>query len=310
MIRVHSNGEFEEMSGAGQTLSHSYYEIAGITVKVETDLPITDTTFHQKFELFKVDGPGEDNITIRHHFSLPDLDYQDLGVEVYRDPPWAIYKKVNSRVYLGISPNADGENIHKVVVVNDDHTEATVYSKGKEVFLQGGLHSLSLLPTDQILLARVLADRKGCYFHASGVIFEGGGVLFVGHSDAGKSTMVEMLKGKAEILCDDRVIVRRWPEGFRIHGTWSHGDVVEVSASSAPLRAILFLEHAQENLLIPLNHKGEITIKLLACLIKPLVTGDWWEKMLSLVEMLADEAPAYTIRFDKSGGVFELLRYL
>ena len=50
-----------------------------------------------------------------------------------------------------------------------------------------------------------------------------------------------MLKGQAAILCDDRNIVRRWKNGWRVHGTWSHGDVAEVSPASAPLRAIMFL---------------------------------------------------------------------
>ena len=35
-----------------------YFEIAGITVQVESDLPITDATFDKKFASFRVDGPG------------------------------------------------------------------------------------------------------------------------------------------------------------------------------------------------------------------------------------------------------------
>ena len=65
-------------------------------------------------------------------------------------------------------------------------------------------------------------------------------MLFVGHSEAGKSTIVKMLKGQAKILCDDRIIVRKWPEGFRIHGTWGHGEVPDVSPDSAPLERDLF----------------------------------------------------------------------
>ena len=47
------------------------YEIAGITVQVQSDLPITDATFHEKFASFRVDGPGDDTFVIRHHFGLP-----------------------------------------------------------------------------------------------------------------------------------------------------------------------------------------------------------------------------------------------
>ena len=82
------------------------------------------------------------------------------------------------------------------------------------------------------------------------VILNGQGLIFVGHSEAGKSTTAAMLKNvgvgaglvpalegdhkgsplQVEILCDDRNIVRRWEEGWRVHGTWSHGDVPEVSS--------------------------------------------------------------------------------
>jgi len=122
--------------------------------------------------------------------------------------------------------------------------------------------------------------------------------------------MVKMLKDKAKVLCDDRMIVRRWPEGFRIHGTWSHGDVPDVSADSAPLKAILFLEQAQENRLIHIDHRQEVIRRLLACLIKPFVTADWWDRMLTLVETMAHEVPCYSLRFDKSGDAVALLRDL
>jgi len=119
--------------------------------------------------------------------------------------------------------------------------------------------------------------------------------------------MLSMMKDKAEILCDDRMIVRRWEDGFKIHGTWSHGDVPEVSARSAPLRAIMFLEQASDNHLMLLDDNREIIRRLLACLIKPLVTADWWEKMLTLVGRITREVPCYILRFDKSGKVVDLL---
>jgi MoaA/NifB/PqqE/SkfB family radical SAM enzyme len=287
-----------------------YYQIAGVTVGVESDLPFTDATFDPKFERFRVDGPGEDTVTIRHHFSLPDLDTRDLGQEVYRQPPWAIYENGDSLIYLGISPGGGTGHIHRVMVVNREHTRARIYHSGEQVLHSEGLRSLSLLPTDQLLLARLLADRQACYLHSSGAILDGQGLLFAGHSEAGKSTIVKMLDGQAEILCDDRNIVRRWPDGFRVHGTWSHGEVPQVSASSARLGAILFLEKAPDNRLVPLDGSWQIVPRLLACLVKPFVTADWWEKMLDLMAQIAQDVPCYVLRFDKSGQAVDVLKEL
>jgi hypothetical protein len=332
------------MVGKTQARDHRYYQIAGITIRLETDLLITDTTFHHKFKHFEVHEPGTDNITIRHHFFIPDLSNWEIGEEVYYKPPWAIYSNSSCWFYLGIGGNGGGiikdlwpgiqrrlhqrlrqkskevgsissgsvieGNIHQLTVCDRDYNNIRIYNKSKRAFHRGNLHSLTFFPTDQILLARILTAREGCYIHASGVVLDGKGILFVGHSDAGKSTMVRMLQDKAKILCDDRIIVRRWPNGFRIHGTWSHGDVADVSADAAPLKAILFLKQDRENRLISLDSKRDIIGMLLACLIKPLVTADWWEEMLALVDHMAHEVPCYSFHFTKDGAAVDLLRHL
>lgn len=287
-----------------------YFKIADITIQIDSDLPITGAIFHPKFKLFEVAGPGEDTISIRHHFSLPDLKGKDLGRELYRKPPWVIYQKDNSWIYLGISSVKTDKSPRRVIVFNNDYTKTIIYNDKEEISLKYGLYSLTLFPTDQILLARVLADRQGCYLHSCGVNLEGKGLLFAGHSEAGKSTMVTMLKGKAEILCDDRMIIRKRQSGFRIYGTWSHGDVPDISSNSAPLRAIMFLEKADENRIISLEDKKERTRRLLSCLVKPFVTVEWWEKTLAIIEKISQEVPCYVLRFDKNGKVVDLLEKL
>jgi len=287
-----------------------YYRIAGITVQVDSDVPITATTFGPQFTPFLVEDPGKDTVRLRHHFSLPDLGDGALDHEVYRKAPWAIYRKGSSWIYTVIGPGSSREPPSIVAVFNADYTRARIYHDGDEAFRRGGHGALTLFATDQLLLAQILADRQGCYLHSSGIVLDGKGLLFAGHSEAGKSTMVKMLKDHAEILCDDRNIVRRWPDGFRIHGTWSHGEVPTVSANSAPLRAILFLDKAPENRLVPLESTHEILPRLLACLIKPFVTAEWWDRMLPLLERIANEVPCYSLRFDKSGQVVPLLKGL
>lgn len=302
--------ERKRFSETSETDHRRFYQVAGITIRVESDLPITNATFGPRFKPFETNTPGEDIITLRHHFVLPQIGDQSFGEEVYRKPPWAIYRKGNSWIYVGISPDPKDKDVDMVAVFHRDHSHGMIYHSDrlKELFMEGNLSALTLFPSDQILLARVLADRGGCYLHAAGAIVDGKGLLFVGHSDAGKSTMANMLKGKAEILCDDRIIVRDQPEGLRIFGTWSHGDVPEVSASSAPLKAIFFLEQSKQNRLIPIEDKKEMARKLPAYLIKPLETRDWWEKMLDLILKITGSVPGYVLEFDRSGGVIELLR--
>jgi MoaA/NifB/PqqE/SkfB family radical SAM enzyme len=287
-----------------------YYEIAGVTVQVEADLPITDHTFADKFKQFEVKGPGPDTVRICHHFSLPEIRPQDLGEEVYRRQPWNIFRKDHSWIYLTPLPHMSDLYPHKIAVFNQEHTRGRIYHDGESLFLKGKHESLTLFPTDQILLARVLADREACYLHSSGVILNGYGLIFVGHSGEGKSTITKLLEGKAAILCDDRNIIRRWPDGFKVHGTWSHGEIPLVSPDSAPLAAILFPDKSDKNRLTLLKSPREITGRLLACLIKPLTTVDWWEKTMTLVEAMVREIPCYLMEFDLSGRIVSELKAL
>ncbi|MBN2466280.1 hypothetical protein JXD38_11720, partial [candidate division WOR-3 bacterium] len=296
-----------------------YFETAGVTMQVESDLPFTGQTFHAKFRGFQTDGPGHDTVVVRHHFKLPEVKTDELGQQVYRRPPWAVFRKGRSWVYLGISPDPDDRELHRVVVFNHDYSRGEVYHPDDAVFRQGNLHSLTLLPTDQILLAQLLADRDGCLFHSAGAIVrpgsdpgaraypesDGTGLLFVGHSGAGKSTAVKLIQDRAEILCDDRNIVRREAGGFRVYGTWSQGEVPLVSASSAPLRAILFIKQSADNRLVPVTDRREALQLMLACVIRPLETTGWWHRTLAAVEALAREIPCYTMEFDKSGRIVE-----
>jgi hypothetical protein len=214
--------------------------------------------------------------------------------------------------YRGIQPDDTDSELHRFVIADDPHTQITIYSppRDAEYVRANGWYSLSLMPTDQIWLAPLLADRNAALFHAAAAILDGQGLLFVGHSGAGKSTMVKMLKDRAEILCDDRNIVRKWQGGWRVHGTWSHGEVADVSAASAPLAAILFLKQDTCNGIVPLTNRKPVWQALLATLIKPMVTAEWWRKELEVLERLVDEVSCYTIRFDKSGAIVAELEKL
>ncbi len=305
--------EIEHFTTPSNDMDTKYYKVAGITIRLDSDLPIEDKTFSSKFKLFETDGPGEDNIHLMHHFSLPKIQPERYGKQVYKKSPWIIYKDDDRWVYiLEVSPDPEDYTVRQISFVNNDHTRMEIYNGDlvKEAFATGGLGALTMAPTDQILLARLLADRSGCYLHSDGIKIDEEGYLFVGHSGAGKSTIATLLQDKGEILCDDRMIVRKWQDGYQIHGNWSHGTLPIVSASSAPLKGIFFLEQSQTNQIIPVETPMASIAKLLGCLIKPMVTKDWWEKVLNLVEDLAGSVPCYQLRFDKSGDIYHRLKEL
>ena len=317
-----------------------YYRIGGVTLQLESELAFRDDTLHPKFQHFEIAGPGPEMITVRHHFDLPDLEPLANATPVYDRPPWIIFQRESGWIYCQMSASAltglsdrmslanwlprrfktgpffndtrqqlgrGAARIESISYFDQDDFNIGIYNRRKNNFQQGNLHSLTMFPTDQILLARSLARCQGFILHAGGVVFSGTGLLFVGHSDAGKSTMVNLLKDQADILCDDRIIVRRRQDTFYIYGTWSHGDVAQVSGTSAPLGAVLFLKQAPRTRLVPMASGRQRTARILACLVKPFVTADWWQNTLILVESLVRTVPCYILEFDRSGDVVHTL---
>lgn len=294
-----------------QTRHCRHYHIAGITIRIESEIPFSDNTFQQKFRHFKADRPGEDTVVWRYAFSLPKINGHDLGEMIRKRSPWEVYRQKDSFVYLGILPERLESRLWRVAVFKDDFSESRIYNEWETDFLNGESETLSFFPSDQIPLVPLLAKRNAFYLHSCGINMSGSGLLFAGHSDAGKSTTAAMLKRKGgEILCDDRIIVRQWPDGFKIHGTWSHGDLPDVSSASVPLKALMFIEQASENRLIRIENKGEIVKKLLAFMVRSAATADWWGTMLAVAENLVREIPCYRMLFDKSGDIVELLENL
>jgi hypothetical protein len=290
-----------------------FFQIGGVSVVVESDLDLDTIAFKPELLAFALESPGDDQVRLRHYFKLPDLRHQDLGKELYHEDPWAISRKEDKWYYRTLPLGG------RVAIFNASHTRATIYNPPNTVkrLRVQGWHSLSLFSTDQVWLAHVLADRNAVLLHSAAAILNGKGLLFVGHSDAGKSTTLELLRDAArsdghpfmqvEILCDDRNIVRRWKEGWRVHGTWSHGTVSDLSPNSAPLRAIFFLEKHNYNEITPLKERKEIWKYLLGTLIRPMMTAEWWQKELSVLEQIVNEVPCYIMRFDKSGEIVDQL---
>lgn len=287
-----------------------YYKVADITIEVRSELPIVQSTFHTKFNQFEVNGRGDDTVLICHHFNKNVGVQVDIQDRIYFRPPWAIYRKGDGWVYQWIEVNPPYRNYYRTAVANTDHSYLDIYNDEsiRKKYLEGALPSLTLFPTDQILLGRLLSHRSGCIMHSLGIILNGNGYLFVGHSSAGKSTMAQMLRKDAVILCDDRNIIRNINNEVRVYGTWSHGDVPDISPLSAPLKGIFFLEQSNGNEAIKLSDNSINFKLLLACLIRPLVTYEWWDRSMDLIAYVLKAIPCWKLKFDKSGNVLNLLR--
>jgi len=110
---------------------------------------------------------------------------------------------------------------------------------------------LEHVATGAVFLSRAL-QFDGIGLHASALVYEGDAYLFSASSGTGKSTHAQLWRRlfgleRTYVLNDDKPLLRRLDGRWFAYGTpWSGKSDLNVP-TRAPVRAIFFLERAQEN---------------------------------------------------------------
>ena len=283
-----------------------YYKVAGLTIQVKSDYPVSDNTFHPKFKKFRAEKPGIDNIKIHHHFHLPELPGNIKKFERFNDIQWQIYKTRNKWIYKYRSCTPMDPDHCATAIFSLDHTYVDIYTADFDEKRYQNYRSpaLTFLNSDQILFSKLLCDRNGLILHSNGFDINGHGILLAGKSGAGKSTLSAMLKKTGcKILCDDRMFIIRKEERFWLAGHWCHGSVPDVSNHTAPLKAIFFLAHAKKNKITRIQNKIFMTQKIIQSMVKSFFNKQDWAKTFSTIEELVETTRFYELQFDLSGEI-------
>lgn len=154
-------------------------------------------------------------------------------------------------------------------------------------------------PLDELLFQHRLAREGALEVHACGVVWRGRTLVFCGKSGAGKSTTARLWRKhepRAQLLSDDRLILRPRRRSVRVFGTPWHGDGGFASPTSAPLGALFFLRHGRATRLAPLA-RGEAAARLFTRSFPPPWERESVARTLDACADTAALAPAFELVF-------------
>lgn len=232
---------------------------------------------------------GKADISIRFLRGEPEIrDAQKLFESLHI---WSLYSS-NGTLIIKIYEEMPG--LERILVIPSELNSADLYfpfSTDTAVDPFSG-------PTMELLMINYLAQGRGVILHGCGIEKDGEGILFIGESGAGKSTMANLWNadGGIEILSDDRVILRKSGEDFRMYGTPWHGEAQFVSPRRIKLKKMFFLRHAGQNEVHPLNG-AESVQQLLKCSFPPFWDATGMNFTLDLFTDLATAVPCYRLGF-------------
>lgn len=223
---------------------------------------------------------------------------------------WSMFMD-DDQYYISLDPSAISGNINCHAIFDKNITGATLYCSDMQIQKSNGKTEVNnpfCYPLDQLLLMYILSNKEGALFHAAGVNLNGKGYIFPGRSGAGKSTLSRQFSGakNSVILSDDRVIVRKSKDSFRVFGTPWHGEEKIAENKSAQLKSIFFISHGTENIAKDLK-PVEALKRLMPVTSIPWFDKDVMPKILNFCEDLVSNVPSYELYFKPDTEVVKFL---
>jgi len=296
-------GDKRQSSG----LNPQYYcvRIADITIGLISGDPELSQPVEGAMSRFLVDDTDPD---VNVSAAWGDLDREWGGEKLFDSGgPWQLYAEGESYRFHVTSP-VFGSLPYKMASFHQEFTSGQVTLHRPYFPTRRPVYPLEY-PLDELLMINVLARGRGVELHACGVVdAEGRGHLFLGQSGAGKSTMARLWQktGKAQILSDDRIILRERGNRLWMYGTPWHGEAELACPARAPLTELVFLRQGRSNERVPLGG-AEAAARLFACSFPPFYSREGLEFTLRFLEQAVTSVPCYEFRFVPDERVVDFL---
>jgi len=241
-------------------------ELGGFSIQLKPDIQSGDFYFVKKTADFVTQANPDITLNI-HCGTSPDVKDQDICFET--NVGWFLGKK-NGNLIITVPT----EKAHQVGLFPKDFSSGDIYVGRMDAEPERYVFPLAY-PMGELFMLNILGSGMGVLMHAAGVIYKGQGYLFAGQGGAGKTTCAQIWGEykDAQVINDDKVIIRRKKDCFYIYGTPWHGEGGIALPLDAPLKGLFVLRQSKQNEIKPLPPLDLVT-KLMNRAFLPL-----WDKV-------------------------------
>ena len=236
---------------------------------------------------------------------ISDAEKKDVSLTIdlstVEDSGYGIEKIVNCGKWIHNIFFSQKDQTQVLCALAQDYSEFILSTRGtcsEEVFLELFMTAFySYISMHNTLL-----------MHASGISYENKSIVFTASSGVGKTTQAELwakYKG-ALILNGDKVFLKREEDGIHAWGSPWKGSSPYAENASAPLRAIVALEQAEENSIRKLEG-----LEVLEYVVPHVFFPSWDERceqaVLTFLDQVLGETEVYLLKCRPDESAVELL---
>lgn len=294
------------MSGRAELAGCVALRLGPLVIRFQTDDPSLRFVVRPPHTAFIVPEDAPATCVVRCRLDAPP-QREDRPTFSPPEGDWALHVEAtggDEMRYLALEP--DGTRAPRLAIrLAPDMSEANVWLRPRSP----GDRDLPIdFPLDEYLATRLLGRAGQVALHACTLAEGEEGLVFVGHSGAGKSTIAELGESVgAEVLSDDRTILTLADDVVRAWGTPWHGSLTRGVPRSAVVRGIFLLVQADVDDVRPM-HPATAFAELFVRTVQPTMVPDEVHRLLDALQRIVAAAPVSALHFRPTAAAYLLAR--
>ncbi|MFC2175581.1 hypothetical protein ACFLR1_01255 [Bacteroidota bacterium] len=253
------------------------------------------------------EGLAPASVSVNAYSGISDeqkiLESQIYAADFEGNRLWKI-GRVDAGLRFHVFNSEAPHQLQQVAELNEDLNVWNIYS---EPVMEAGEKKIFplLYPMGPLVMYYLAAKFDAIMIHGSGISDNGDAHIFTGVSGQGKTTMAKLwFDAGAEVLNDDRLIIRKENNGYRVYNTpMFYAD----KSRSAKLAAIHSIYHAPSNSLTKLNGIEAVSA-VMPNLIQHGYSSDLISHHLNFVSEMIGKIPVYKLGFKPDQGIVQKVK--